>query len=82
MLITIRPIALAAALVLLAVPTARCQDKEKPAPKEQVGLDAVGRHRSSTSRIRTARRLTGPIPQQGQGRPGVLSLGRLVTVLP
>ena len=26
--------------MLLAVPTARCQDKEKPAPKEQAGLEA------------------------------------------
>ena len=39
MLTPIRPMALAAAVVLLAVPTARCQDKEKPAPKEQAGLE-------------------------------------------
>jgi cytochrome oxidase Cu insertion factor (SCO1/SenC/PrrC family) len=40
MLTTVRPMALAAALVLLAVPTARCQDTKKPAPKEQAGLEA------------------------------------------
>ena len=38
MLTTIRSMALAAAVVLLAAPTARCQGKGKPAPEEQTGL--------------------------------------------
>ena len=75
--------ALAAAVLLLAAPTAWSQGKGKPAPEEQTGLKVGEKAPKFTLKDQEGKEaLARRIPQKGQGRPGVLPIGRLVTVLP
>ncbi len=85
MLTPIRSMLLAAAVVLLAAPTlySQSRSKDKPASEEQTGLkvgETGARVHPQGSGGQGA--LAGPVAQERQGRPGVLPLGRLVTVLP
>ena len=62
-------------------PAARARESLRP--KSKTGLEVGAKAPKFTLKDQDGQgALAGRIPQQGQGRPGVLSLGRLVTVLP
>ena len=80
---SIRSMVLAAAALLIAAPTAWSQGKGKPAPEEQTGLKVGEKAPTFTLKDQEGKEPhLGRIPQKREGRPGVLPIGRLVTILP